>query len=84
MVSIRVPAVLAQEVREAARKRRTSVSAFLTCILDIALLDGPDLSRLPDAREHLDDKIDLRLSEELFHQLQPVCKRLGMSVSVYV
>ena len=84
VVSIRVPRALAEEVRVSARNRRTSVSALVTWVLNIALVDGLDLSRLPDAREPLDAKLDLRLSEELLNRLQPVCNGLKIPPSVYV
>jgi hypothetical protein len=84
VVSIRVPQPLADEVRKTAKNKRTSVSALVAWVLNISLVDGLDLSRIPDAREPLDCKLDLRLSEDLFHQLHPVCEGLRVSISVYV
>ncbi len=84
VTSIRVPVVLAVEIRAAARSWQTSVSALLAWILNIALADRLDLSGLPDAREPLDDKLDVRLSEELVRRIEPVCKGLKIPLSVYI
>jgi hypothetical protein len=84
VTSIRLPAALAQELRTIAITRRMSVSALIAWILDLALADGLDLSRLPDAHEPLDGKLDLRLSDEMVRRILPVCTGLRMSVSVYI
>jgi len=84
VVSIRVPDVVAREVRIAATNSQTSVSGFVVWILNIALGDGLDVSRFPDAREQLDSKLDFRLSAEMLSRLRLVCKELRISISVYV
>jgi len=84
IVSIRMPEVLAREVREDAEQRQVSVSAFVTWILDIALQAGLDLSTLPDARERLDGKIDCRLPAEIVSRLRPVCRQFNVPLSVYI
>ena len=84
IVSIRMPEVLAHSLRDDAAERRTSVSAFVAWILDIALQSGLDLSALSDVRERLDGKIDCRLPTEIFYRLRPVCRQLRLSPSVYI
>jgi hypothetical protein len=85
VVSIRMPEVLAYEIRLEAAERKMSVSALMNWILGVALQgSGLDISALSDAKELSDSKLDFRLSDEMLSQLGPVCERLRMSHSVYI
>jgi len=84
IVSVRIPEILAREIRSSADERHTSVAAFIEWVLTLILKSGVDVSALPAAREQSNSKLDFRLSKEILARLRPICKQLRMPLSVYV
>ena len=84
VVSVRMPEILAREVRSSAEERHTSVTAFIEWVLTLLLQSGIGVSALPDVREPSDSKLDFRLSKEMLARVRPICKQLRVPLSVYV
>lgn len=84
VVSIRVPSALERAVRANAARSRMLASQIVRLILEHSLGGRYDFGGLPDSQEVLEEKLDIRLADELVFKLRVESKRLRVSVSVYI
>jgi len=61
-----------------------TVPVIVCLILEHALCRRDIFSGLPDVREFLDAKLDIRLADDLNLKLRIASERLGSSLSVYI
>ncbi len=83
VLSIRMPSILERAIRHNADQSRMAVSDIVRVILMHAPGGQFSFSRLRDAQQFLDAKLDVRLPEELFSELRAESEQLRISVSVY-
>jgi predicted DNA-binding protein len=82
VISTRLPARLANMIRQHSANSRMAVANLVRVILEHSLDGQYSFAALFDVRP-LDDKLDVRLPEELVRRLRANAERLGKSVSVY-
>jgi hypothetical protein len=83
VVSIRMPSSLERSIRGNAAWAKMPASDIVRLILMHAPNGQYSFAALPDVREYLDAKLDVRLPEELVSRLHAESERLRISVSVY-
>ena len=83
VVSIRMPSVLQRAIRGHAAKSRMPVFHIVWLILEHSLGGQYNFTALRDTTQCMDDKLDVRLPEELVSKVRGESARLGISVSVY-
>ena len=83
VVSIRLPSALQRVIRVHAAKARRPVFHIVWLMLELSLGGQYNFSALRDTTQCLDDKLDVRLPEELVAKVRGKSARLGISVSVY-
>ena len=84
VVSFRLSTALADRVRSDVRQARMTVSQALRLLL-AACARSPDLiACLPDSPHNGPAKLDVRLSDQTFQNLESACKRTSLPRRVYI
>ena len=84
IVSIRLPAVLADEFRTDAKDNGMSLSYALELFLRFSFEEAKAICKLEDCPGNWDSKVDVRLPTQSFDRLKATCRQHGIPVSTYV
>jgi len=84
IISLRLPSKVIVALTRSAENARWSVSTGLDCLLRNSFEHGELLQPLPDCREFLDAKLDVRIPITTSEQIKSRAGQLGMSISVYI
>jgi len=82
VISIRLPDRLANMIRQHSTNSGMAVANIVGVVLEHSLDGQYSFAALFDVQP-LDDKLDVRLPEELVRRLRANAERLGKSISVY-
>jgi len=83
VISLRLPAALERTIRHNAAESNMPVADVVRWILERALVGQYRFSALPDPKQLLDAKLDIRLSSTLVSGIRAESQRLNVSISVY-